>query len=143
MLVPSDPHPRHRRPQSPPPTPLPHPQQPHWLKTLARWQQLTTVAAMGAIGAALGTYAFTVYQWQAWNQAARQLEELRYQERSLQSASVALEASLAEAAERSPLVLWDPEKTLFLKAPPPDVMPLATEPSPVPLAPLPMSPLAY
>lgn len=152
MYAPSNPPPSPRRPSVRPkhsrrPTPasiLPPLKQPRWLLRLAGLQRLTTLAAIGTLGVALGTYAFTVYQWQAWNQAARQLEALRQEERGLLQASVALEASLAAAAERSPLVLWEPKQTLFLKAKPPQaVVPASAEPA-APLAmPLPTVPLAY
>ncbi|MEO0947345.1 MAG: hypothetical protein AAFY11_04225 [Cyanobacteria bacterium J06641_5] len=137
------PAPRQRQ-QSARPVSLPSARSQRGLKLLVGVQRLTTAVAIGAVGVALGTYSLTVCQWQAWNQAERQLQELRYQERSLQRSGAALEASLAADAERSPLVLWDPKQTLFVKAAPAPqpTVPVAAELPPLTLSPS-EQPLAY
>ena len=127
----------------PKPTVLPLPARPLWSIALGVVQQATAPLALGAFVATVGTYSLTVCQWQAWNQADRELARLQQQERQLQFDSSAREQELAQMAEKSELVLWDPEKTIFLKPAP---LPARPAPAPVPPSPPPVSleiPLAY
>lgn len=126
-----------------PPAVLPVPARPLWFVALSWVQQVTTPLALGAGIAAVGAYTLTVYQWQTWNQVDRDLARLRQKERQLQFDSATREQELARAAEQSALVLWNPEKTIFLKPVP---LPEKVAPQPVPTPPPPTSPqfpLAY
>ncbi len=132
-----------RRRAVPRPTRLPAPFRPVWLIGLGFVQRVTTPLALGALALTVGAYTLTVYQWQAWNQADRELARLRQQERRLQFESAIREQELARAAENSPLVLWDPGKTIFLKPEPLPEKPVSAPPQPLP-PPAPAGfPLAY